>query len=204
MDVIIYEEEKKAEILSQALVVLMSGGTVVYPTETAYALGADFYSPHAYRAVFEIKFRTPGKFLPVIVPDLNYARTLVRFTPYAYELATRYWPGPLTLVLPFLYHREWPHHPDPYLALRVSSHAFAANLARAFGRPLVSTSANISGKALCYNAAGVIEQLKRSKKRPDLIIDAGSLPEVEPSTIVKIDDKMTNVIRKGPIKLPKK
>ena len=126
MKILKYDSEKKASIVAEALVVLMSGGTVVYPTETAYGIGADFFSPHAYRTVYSLKYRSPKKPLPVIVPDVHYARTLVQFSPEALQLAARYWPGPLTLVLPFLYSKQWVHHGDDYLALRVSSHPFAA------------------------------------------------------------------------------
>src|SRR5262245_30301280 len=135
MKILRYDPENKAKIFSEALVVLMSGGTVVYPTETAYGLGADFYSPSAYRAVYTIKYRDEKKPLPVLVPDLQYATTIVKFSPSASALAQKHWPGPLTLVLPFLYRREWPHHLDDYLALRVSSHPIARSLTQAFGKP---------------------------------------------------------------------
>ncbi len=101
MKVIKYKPENKASVIAEAMVVLMSGGTVVYPTETAYALGADFFSPHAYLSIFDIKTRDKNKPLPVIVPTMNYAMTLVNFSAEAVVLATKHWPGPLTLVLPF-------------------------------------------------------------------------------------------------------
>ena len=105
MKVIRFDPERKAEQLAEALVVLLSGGAVVYPTETAYALGADFFSPHAYRNIYRVKQRVGTKYLPVIVPDAHYATTIVKFSPKSSRLASRYWPGPLTLVLPFLYRR---------------------------------------------------------------------------------------------------
>ncbi len=204
MKIIKYAPEKKASILAEALVVLLSGGTVVYPTETAYGLGADFFSPRAYRSIFSIKYRDAKKALPVIVPDLEYATTLVEFSPQASKLAAEYWPGPLTLVLPFRYGKEYEYHTDPYLALRVSSHPIAASLAQAFGKPLIATSANASGKAVCYSADDVIRQFESSRSQPDLVIDAGMLPEAPPSTIVKVDRDSLEVIRNGSILLNKK
>lgn len=202
MKVLRYDSEKRAEVLAEALVVLLSGGTVVYPTETAYALGADFFSPRAYRSVYMLKYRAGDKLLPVIVPDFRYAATLVRFPPKATELAIKHWPGPLTLVLPFLYRKQMLHHNDDYLAVRVSSHPFASSLARAFGRPLISTSANVSHHPLCYRADEVLKQFEKRRAVPDLVIDAGPLPHVKPSTIVKVDDTGLSILREGPIKLP--
>ncbi|MBI4090469.1 MAG: threonylcarbamoyl-AMP synthase [Candidatus Komeilibacteria bacterium] len=199
MKVIKYDSNNKAGILAEALVTLLSGGTVVYPTETAYALGGDFYSPRAYRSVFRIKYRTTTKPLPVIVPDFRYAATLVEFSPEAARLAERYWPGPLTLVLPFKYRQAWPHHPDDHLALRVSSHAIAANLSKVFGHPLIATSANRSGSDPCYTIEEVVEQMQQSRLQPDLVIDAGALQEVPVSTIVRVDGSVCTVLRRGSI-----
>ena len=201
MKVLPYDPQNKAGILAEALVVLLSGGTVVYPTETAYGLGADFFSPRAYQRVFAIKNRSERKPLPVIIPNFQYAQTIVSFTPEASKLAQKYWPGPLTLVLPFLYAKEWTHHGDAYLALRVSSHPFAASLAQAFGRPLIATSANISCDKACYSAEAVIRQMSQSHLTPDLVIDMGDLPDIEPSTMVRVDDQGIAVLRSGPIRI---
>jgi L-threonylcarbamoyladenylate synthase len=205
MKVVTYTPATKASILSEALLTLLSGGTVVYPTETMYGLGADFFSPKAYRAIFTIKYRDAKKPLPVIVPDERYATTLVSFTPQASRLASEYWPGPLTLVLPFLYGQHFNHHLDPYLALRVSSHPFASSLARAFGKPLISTSANVSGHGVCYSVEEVLDHFKRTRVQPDLVIDAGVLPQSPPSTIIKFDAKGDmKVIREGAIRIKDK
>lgn len=201
MKIIKYDPENKASIVAEALVVLMSGGTVVYPTETAYALGADFFSPHAYTSIFSIKFRSGAKPLPVLVPDFHYATTVVEFPPEASRLASRYWPGPLTLVLPFIYSKEWPHHKDKFLALRVSSHPFAQSLSRAFGKPLISTSANVAGEPPAYSVEDFVRQVQKRKKIPDLIIDAGALSHVLPSTIIKVDKTGSVVLREGPVKI---
>lgn len=197
MKILTYSSEKKAGILAEALVTLMAGGTVVYPTETAYALGADFFSPHAYRDVYRIKRRGTQKALPVIVPTFEYATTIVAFSPKASALALQYWPGPLTLVVPFRYHSEWPHHADEYLALRVSSHPFAADLAKALGKPLIATSANVSGSAPLYDVENIVSSFSKQNEKPDLIIDFGALPVIAPSTIIKDDKGALSIMRKG-------
>lgn len=202
MKIIRYQADRKGAILAEALVMLQSGGTVVYPTETAYGLGADFYSPTGYRAVYAIKYRTNDKPLPVLVPDMRFAATLVEFPPRAAELASKYWPGPLTLVLPFIYHRQWPHHMSRFLGVRASSNPLAMNLSQALGHPLISTSANISGKDLCYTVEDIIFQFRGRSRQPDLVIDVGPLPTVSPSTIVKISNDSFEVLRQGAITVP--
>lgn len=197
MKVITYDTNKKASIYAEALAVLLSGGTIVYPTETAYALGADLYSPSAYQRVYTIKKRHDKKSLPVIVPNLKYASTLVQFPGKASQLAMKYWPGPLTLVLPFLYSHDLAYHGDPYLAVRMSSHPIAAALATAFGKPIISTSANISSHPACYTVDELMEQLYNHDHTPDLVIDAGALPVKPVSTIVKITPEEAIIIRKG-------
>lgn len=201
MEIIHYEPEKKASIIAEALTVLLSGGTIIYPTETSYALGADFFSPGACRRIYKMKFRDETKPLPVLVPDVTYAHTLVKFSRISERLASEHWPGPLTLVLPFLYKKHWSHHGSDFLALRVSSHPFAFTLAKAFGGPLVSTSANISGVEPGYNVESVMNQLQESFMKPDLVINAGTLKSTPPSTIVKDENGRLTVLRKGPISI---
>lgn len=202
MKILTYTTEQKASILAEALVVLMSGGTVVYPTETSYALGADFFSPQAYQRIFKIKKRQKQKPLPVIVPTYVYATTIVAFSPKASELALHYWPGPLTLVEPFRYTSEWPHHADSHLALRVSSHPFALDLTKALGRPIISTSANVSGEGSQFRATDIIKQFDGIEIKPDLIIDWGELPAAQPSTILKDENGSLKVLRKGKVMPP--
>jgi len=68
------------------------------------------------------------------------------------------------------------------------------------GRPIISTSANVSGKETLYDAKKIAEIFSRQKSKPDLILDAGKLPEKKPSTIVKIDNNKIIILRKGGIK----
>jgi len=117
----------------------------------------------------------------------------------AKKLALKYWPGPLTLVLPFKY-CKWQGHCDDYLALRISNHPFASDLVCSFGHPIVSTSANISEKGDCYDPEKIKEQFEAEKFKPDLFISAGKLPIKLPSTIVKFD-KEAKILRQGEIKV---
>lgn len=195
--------------LDSAVRILKSGGVIVYPTETCYALGGDFLSEKVAKKVYKIKRRRPSMLLPVIVGSLSMAKMGVHFDKKAVEYAKRFWPGPVTLVLPVNSKMKekirLPRHKflEKYknLALRISSNKIAQSLVRSFGRPLVSTSANISGQGECYNVAEVLNQLEASQEQPDLILDAGPLPVVKPSAIIKIVDEKVEVLRPGPVKL---
>ncbi len=186
--------------LQAALEVLRAGGVIVFPTETSYGLGADYYNAQAVKKVYQIKKREAGKPLSVLVPDLVAATYLTRFTPRARALAMQNWPGPLTLVLPFV-HKRWQKHFSQYLALRVSSHHFANSLTINLGRPLVATSANISGQGDCYSPADVQRQFKGSGPRPALFINAGTLPRRRPTTIIKCDEHGLKLLRQGELKV---
>ncbi len=200
MRVIKLTAQNKNKVLHQALEIINRGGTIVYPTETAYALGGDFFSPLAYQKVLEIKGRPKDKILPVIVPDEHVARSLVAFPARAQRLAKQYWPGPLTMVLP-LKHSKLQHSQfkSRTLALRVSSHPIAQALSRLSGRALIVTSANVSGQPAVYDIKHFLAQMRGRTSQPDLVLDYGVLPEVFPSTIVKLTTSSLKVLRQGPI-----
>jgi L-threonylcarbamoyladenylate synthase len=172
--------------------VLRRGGLVVYPTETAYALGCDATNAKARRRLCKVKNRERAKQLPLIMSSLAAARRVVRFNAEALRLARKYWPGPLTLRLP---EKGKISHT---IALRVSSHPVARALAARLGRPIVSTSANMSGEPVKYDIVSVFHDLGF---KPDFVLDAGTLLPTPPSTIVGFDQGQPRVLRSGPIQL---
>lgn len=201
MQEIILDKNNRAQVIQRALEVLRAGGTIVYPTETSYGLGGDFFDSKVNDKIYQIKERDKGKPLSVIVPDMIYATSLVTFSDVAKRLAAEYWPGPLTLVLPYKY-CEFNSHCDDYLALRVSSHPFAADLSINFGNPLVATSANLHNNPDAYEPKDIVQQFVNAKSKPDLFINAGNLPKQRPSTIIKITtDNKIEILRKGDLKI---
>lgn len=151
---------------------LRSGGLLIYPTETSYALGCDATNTKAVRAIFRLKGRERGKPLPLIVASMAMAERYIQFTPPARRLAKKYWPGPLTLVLASRSRRsstlrrrgagEWARvapgiiAANGTIALRASSHSIARALSRHLGRPIVSTSANRSGCPPSFSARSAL------------------------------------------------
>lgn len=184
-------------VIQEATAILDNGGVIVYPTETSYGLGGDFYDEQAIEKIYQIKQRDRTKPLPVIVPDLTSASTLVHFSKKSLELAMKHWPGPLTLVLPYRYYQMHKSFAD-FLALRVSSHLFVQELLANFARPLISTSANISEQASCFTAQDVRRNFASGVYKPDLFINAGSLPITPASTIIKVgQNDVIEILRQG-------
>jgi L-threonylcarbamoyladenylate synthase len=189
--------------LQHAVEVLRRGGVVLFPTETAYGLAADATNPRALRRVLEIKGREPGKTPPLIVADFATAREYVEIPDILLPLAKAHWPGALTVVgkvgkgLARGVVRD-----DGTVAVRVSSHPVARGLSRELGRPIVATSANVSGSPPCYSVRTFLKQLQAaSHPEPDAIINVGAIPRRRPSTIVAVKKGSIVVLRQGSVRL---
>jgi L-threonylcarbamoyladenylate synthase len=172
--------------IAEAARILRAGGLVAFPTETVYGLGADATNGKAVARIFEAKGRP--RFNPLIahVASLEAARELVRFDAAALALAERFWPGPLTLVLP---KREGAAHPISdlvtagldTLAVRIPAHPAALRLLQAAGIPIAAPSANLSGRISPTAARHVEEDLGGAV---DMILDGGATEAGLESTIV--------------------
>ena len=189
----------KAQI-NQAVEILRSGGTVVFPTETSYGLATDATDLKAVRRLIQIKGRGP-KTLPVIVSSLAMAKKFVRINSLALKMAQQFWPGALTMVLPVRDNALTGVTPfcikNKQIAIRVSSNEIACELSRQLGKPIVATSANRSGQPDCYSIRAVRSRYKNQQLQPDYYLDAGALPKRKPSTLVKVENNIIEVLRKG-------
>ncbi len=187
-----------AETVKRAAVILRSGGVVIYPTETFYALGAVATLEEAVSRIFQIKGRDFAKALPLIAADLPAVLDAVSKWPEAARLLSHlFWPGPLSLVVPAS--PSLPpalHAGTGKIALRISSHPVASLLAKLSGGLLISTSANISGAPAPQNCAGLDKGLLSCV---DALLDAGDLPGGFPSTIVDISVYPVAILREGKI-----
>ncbi len=171
-----------------ACLVLRQGGVIVHPTETCYGLCADLTNETAVRRLFALKVRPETQPVSGLFASVAEAARWVTWTEEAESLAAQHLPGPLTLILPIRPDAPGTLWPCPQgsqtLGVRVSSHLFAGILAAAYGAPISTTSANRHGESNPYN----LEDLKRTwpTDGPDLIIDAGTLPTVPPSTVIDL------------------
>jgi L-threonylcarbamoyladenylate synthase len=176
---------------------LRAGELVAFPTETVYGLGADARSDRAVAGIFAAKGRPAFNPLIVHVADLAAAEGLAGFPDAARALAARFWPGPLTLVLPRRAGSRLAERAAaglPTVALRVPRHPLAQRLLAAFGGPLAAPSANLSGRVSATTPAHVLDGLGG---RIAAVIDGGPCPLGLESTIVGFEEGAPVLLRPG-------
>lgn len=178
--------------------VLAAGGVVAYPTETVYGLGVDATSRAAIERLLEAKGRDAGRGISVLVSDLAMAAPLLAAPPpkAAIALARRYWPGPLTIVLPASASVAAElRGPSGGVGLRCSSDPWAAALLARFGAPLTSTSANRSGDEPARDAAGARAVFRAGV----FVLDGGARLGSAVSTVIEFAGGRATVLRAGAI-----
>lgn len=184
----------------EAADILRGGGLVVFPTETVYGLGADAANPQAVARVFAAKGRPSFNPLIAHVTGIDAARAEGVLHPIAEQLAARFWPGPLTLVVPRRADSavcELACAGLSTIALRAPAHPMARALLEAFGGPVVAPSANRSGHVSPTSAAHARAELG---DRVDCILDGGACAVGLESTIVAIDaEGRATLLRPGSI-----
>jgi L-threonylcarbamoyladenylate synthase len=186
---------------ARALAALRSGGIGVFPTETFYGLAADALDARAVERVALLKGRSLGKAIACIIGAPAQRELLCsEWPPAAERLASQFWPGPLTLVLPARPGLPSALNPEGWVGLRLSAHPWAAGLARDLGRPLTATSANLGGEA---EAATVAEIAPEVLGGVDFVLDAGRLPGGRGSTVVKLAAGAPVCLREGAIRFQK-
>lgn len=183
--------------IDDAARLIREGELVAFPTETVYGLGGDATNERAVAKIFEAKERP--QFNPLIshVLDAGEARRLVQWSETADRLAARFWPGPLTLVLP-----RAPDSPIALLAtagldtaaIRAPAHPMAQALIRAAGRPIAAPSANRSGAVSPTRAEHVAESLGNRVK---LILDGGPCDVGLESTVLDLTTSTPTLLRPG-------
>ena len=170
--------------LRDAAEIVRWGGLVVYPTDTLYGLGTNALDPSAVDRLLEVKGRSAARGLPVLLADPAAAGALVAQWPsVAADLAARFWPGALTLVLP-----RSAQVPDPVaagatVALRIPDHPVTRALIREAGCPLIGTSANRSGEAPATTAQAAVAAIG---SEVDVVLDGGPSPVGRPSSVLAL------------------
>ncbi|PIR26230.1 MAG: threonylcarbamoyl-AMP synthase [Deltaproteobacteria bacterium CG_4_10_14_0_2_um_filter_43_8] len=177
---------------------LREGHVIAYPTETIYGLGADVLNRAAIKNIYKLKARDPGLPISLLVSDLSMLRDFVsEVSDQALELIKTFWPGPLTILFP-----ASPRIPKDLITntgrigIRISSHPVATAIVSAFGNPITTTSANLSGYPPSLDAKQV---LKYFDQKLACIVDGGECEPNLGSTVVDVTKESMRIIREGAI-----
>jgi L-threonylcarbamoyladenylate synthase len=184
--------------IDQALQALKQGRLVAFPTDTVYGVGALAFVSQAVEQIYCVKGRSRSKAIPLLLDSADRLSKIADDPPgEALELAERFWPGPLTMVL-----LRKPTVPDVVtaggssVAVRVPDHDFALRLIGAAGGVLAVTSANLSGHPDPVTAQEVLGYLEG---RIDLILDGGRCPGGVPSTVIDLSGPSPQIVRVGAV-----
>jgi L-threonylcarbamoyladenylate synthase len=187
------------EGIARAAELLRSGAVVAFPTDTVYGVGVDGAQPDLLAALFELKRRPLDRRIPMLVASLQQP-IAAGWEPddRARALAERFWPGALTMILPWC-----PDLPsDPLVgesqAFRVPDHPVALALIRAAG-PIFATSANISDQPDTLGADEVLIAFATDQDGLAAVLDGGPVPGGVASTVIDLTVTPARVLRDGPI-----
>lgn len=178
------------DFLASAVSILRQGGLLVFPTDTAYGLGCDFQSQVGIKRILKVKGRADTRFTLIAASTEQVKQFFSDAFPEggkANEVADHYWPGPLSIVV------------SDQFSVRVPDHAIARQLAGAYGKPLIATSANKTGNEPVFTVKEAQDEL--GKNNVDLWVDGEELPQRKPSTIIRVNLDTIEVIREGAIQL---
>jgi L-threonylcarbamoyladenylate synthase len=185
--------------IARAVRILKKGGVVAFPTDTLYGLGANAFDEDAVLKIYEIKSRPRDLALTLLLADIAQIKVVGEDIPkLAWELAERYMPGALTIVVKksaavsHIISGE-----RDTVAVRVPNHPVPIALIRGLGAPITGTSANLSGAPDSATAEEVRKQLG---SRVDMIIDGGMCPIGVSSTIIDLTTDPPMILREGAIK----
>ncbi len=189
-----------------AVSVLRAGGVIAYPTETVYGFGCDPRDQKAVSKLFQIKQREKGKPILLVASSMAQVEKVAIVSGSTKRFLKTVWPGALTVVLPL--------RSDIALAkgislkgevaIRISASPDVRALARGFGFPITSTSANLSGQEPCRSSKEVNEIFSGTRFRPDFVIDGGRLPPRKASTIIRFTEEgKVEILRQGAVRIPR-
>jgi len=186
--------------LNQITSLLQKGGVIIFPTDTVWGLGVSLKSSTAIKKLYHLKHREEGKPTAVLVGNQVQAETLAQFSNKARQLAQKYWPGALTLIV-----RAKPNLPLSILGqvgtigLRVPQSHLVRDICQVLGTGLVATSANLSGDHAPIRKSDINPQLI---KLADAVVgDDINIRSGQASTVVDTTTKPLTVIRQGPINI---
>jgi len=191
--------QKKEESIQKAVSILKDGGLLIFPCETCYGLGCDATNPKALAKLLDYKKFRGSKPISIAVSGKEMAEKYVEINEMAENLYKNYLPGPITVISMSKGELVPPVVSiQGAVGVRYPDYDYLLEVIKAFGKPITSTSANVSYKSAPYNIDQLIKDLpKKSLDLVDLILDAGTLPQNPPSTVLDTTMNQLSVLRQG-------
>lgn len=190
--------DPELSVINEVVSYLQKGQVVAYPTETFYGLGVDVFNERAIKKLYELKRRDYGLPIAVLVSDIKMMEEIVEeVLDSARALMKAFWPGPITILFRAkkCISRSLTTNTGK-IGIRISSHPVASAIVREFGKPITTTSANLSGFPPSFNVRHI---QKYFKTKIPCIVDGGELPPTRGSTVVDVSDETMAIIRDGAI-----
>ncbi|MBF0483839.1 MAG: threonylcarbamoyl-AMP synthase [Candidatus Omnitrophica bacterium] len=178
------------EVIAEAAKALRDGKVVIFPTETVYGVGVDCTNQKAMARLKEIKRRTDNKPFALLLPYMESVARHTAENAALYKLLTKFWPGPLTIVVP--------SKQGGNIGLRMPRHTVALNLIRAAGCDIAAPSANFEGNPPPVNCSQALRDLEGLV---DLALDSGESEVKQSSTVVDLTFSQPKILREGVITL---
>ena len=193
-------EKADRKIIKQAAAVIKNGGTIIYPTDTVYGIGANALDKKAIEKVFKIKQRQKNKRLSIIVKDIKMAKKFACVNSETEKILNKILPGAVTVILPKkeISLKKLAGNFNS-IGIRIPDCEITKLLFTELKIPFTATSANISGNHASGKIQEVIKQFQNKKNKPDLILDAGNLPKSKPSTVIDLTLPKPKILRNGQI-----
>lgn len=183
--------------IAEAAAWLSRGYPVVFPTDTVYGVGVIPYEEAAIERLYAVKERPAAKGIPILLSEAaDLARVARSIPPTAQALIDRFWPGPLTIIVPRRPDLPDVISPNDTIAVRIPAHAIARDLIRQAGGAVATTSANLSGHEPAHSGAAAFAALRG---RVAAVLDDGPSPGDRASTIVDCTGARPVLVREGPL-----
>ncbi|MFA6550243.1 MAG: L-threonylcarbamoyladenylate synthase [Candidatus Gracilibacteria bacterium] len=187
-------------LIQKTITALKKGEAIMHATETCYGFTCDALNENAVSRLYKIKKMDAKKPSSIMVASLTQAQKYGEFNSLAKRLAKKYWPGPLTIIVPRK--TSLPKFLNPNsktIGIRCPAHELTQKILRAYKLPLITTSANISGQKESYSVSAFLKSAPKNSLLPDSILDFGSIPKRKPSTIIAIEKDEIKILRNGSI-----
>lgn len=194
------DKEHEVGVILETIEVLRQGGAVVIPTDTVYGLAVDARNEKAVERLLKIKQRDEAKGIPVFVYDYKMLNEVAVEDERICDMLNKF--GSVTAVLPA---RGWMPlalrggRDKLTIGVRIPEHPFVLRIIKGFGGPITGTSANISGGQAHAKIQEVLDDFEGRDPAPDLVVDAGDLPERGPSAVVDFTKYIPRIVRTGPL-----